>query len=105
MFGTEVFIPASFHSPIPVFLMSGRKECAYGQRNSETFLIRGHSGLSKRVQPPESIRRHPEHHIALSTAKFVTVPDRPGIGVEMDEEAARSAQIPGTPWFASGEGA
>jgi len=36
---------------------------------------------------------------------FVTVPDRPGIGVEMDEEAARSAQIPGTPWFASGEGA
>ena len=36
---------------------------------------------------------------------FVTVPDRPGIGVEMDEEAARSARIPGTPWFASGEGA
>ena len=36
---------------------------------------------------------------------FVTVPDRPGIGVEMNEEAARSAQIPGTPWFASGEGA
>ena len=36
---------------------------------------------------------------------FVTVPDRPGIGVEMNEEAARSAQIPGTPWFASEEGA
>jgi galactonate dehydratase len=32
---------------------------------------------------------------------FVTVPDRPGIGVEMNEEAARSAQMPGTPWFAS----
>ena len=32
---------------------------------------------------------------------FVTVPDRPGIGVEMNEEAARSAQMPGTPWFAA----
>jgi galactonate dehydratase len=30
---------------------------------------------------------------------FVTVPDRPGIGVEMNEEAARKAQVPGTPWF------
>jgi len=30
---------------------------------------------------------------------FVRVPDRPGIGVEMNEEAARSAQAPGTPWF------
>jgi galactonate dehydratase len=36
---------------------------------------------------------------------FVTVPDRPGIGVEMNEEVARSAQVPGTPWFVSGEGA
>jgi galactonate dehydratase len=36
---------------------------------------------------------------------FITVPDRPGIGVEMNEEAARRAQIPGTSWFASGEGA
>jgi L-alanine-DL-glutamate epimerase-like enolase superfamily enzyme len=35
---------------------------------------------------------------------FVTIPDRPGIGVEMNEEAARSAQIAGTPWFASEEG-
>lgn len=33
---------------------------------------------------------------------FITVPDRPGIGVEMDEEAARAAQIPGTTWFAPG---
>jgi len=32
---------------------------------------------------------------------FITVPDRPGIGVEMNEEAARSAQMPGTPWFAA----
>ncbi len=31
---------------------------------------------------------------------WVTVPDRPGIGVEMNEEAARKAQAPGTPWFA-----
>jgi len=30
---------------------------------------------------------------------FVTVPDRPGLGVEMNEEAARKAQAPGTPWF------
>jgi galactonate dehydratase len=30
---------------------------------------------------------------------FVEVPERPGIGVEMDEEAARKVQIPGTPWF------
>jgi galactonate dehydratase len=30
---------------------------------------------------------------------FVTVPDRPGLGVEMDEEAARKFQVPGTTWF------
>ena len=30
---------------------------------------------------------------------FVTVPDRPGIGVEMNEEAVRKAQVPGTAWF------
>lgn len=33
---------------------------------------------------------------------FVTVPDRPGIGVEMNEEAARKAQVKGTPWFEPG---
>jgi galactonate dehydratase len=32
---------------------------------------------------------------------FVAVPDRPGLGVEMNEEAARRAQVPDTPWFAS----
>jgi galactonate dehydratase len=32
---------------------------------------------------------------------FITVPDRPGIGVEMDDEAARKAQVPGTSWFAA----
>lgn len=32
---------------------------------------------------------------------FITVPDRPGLGVEMNEEAARKAQAPGTPWFAA----
>ncbi len=30
---------------------------------------------------------------------FVTVPDRPGIGVEMNDEAARKAQMRGTTWF------
>ena len=30
---------------------------------------------------------------------FITLPDRPGIGVEMNEEGARKAQIPGTSWF------
>jgi L-alanine-DL-glutamate epimerase-like enolase superfamily enzyme len=30
---------------------------------------------------------------------FIRVPDRPGIGVEMNEEAARRSQVPGTPWF------
>lgn len=32
---------------------------------------------------------------------FITVPDRPGLGVEMNEEAARKAQVPGTSWFAA----
>jgi len=30
---------------------------------------------------------------------FIAVPDRPGLGVEMNEEAARQAQVPGRPWF------
>ena len=30
---------------------------------------------------------------------FVSVPDRPGIGVEMNEEAVRKARVPGTGWF------
>jgi galactonate dehydratase len=30
---------------------------------------------------------------------FVTLPDRPGLGVDMNEEAAKKAQVPGTPWF------
>jgi len=30
---------------------------------------------------------------------FVTPPDKPGLGVEMDEDVAKKAQIPGTPWF------
>ncbi|MBI4874706.1 MAG: mandelate racemase/muconate lactonizing enzyme family protein [Acidobacteria bacterium] len=30
---------------------------------------------------------------------FVTVTDRPGLGVEMNEAAARKAQVPGTGWF------
>lgn len=34
---------------------------------------------------------------------FVTVPDRPGIGVEMNEEAARKVQVKGTPWFEPGQ--
>jgi galactonate dehydratase len=30
---------------------------------------------------------------------FITLPDRPGIGAEMNDDAARKAQVPGTPWF------
>ena len=30
---------------------------------------------------------------------FITLPERPGIGVEMNEEGAKAAQVPGTPWF------
>ena len=30
---------------------------------------------------------------------YVTVTDKPGIGVEMNEEIARKAQVPGTTWF------
>lgn len=30
---------------------------------------------------------------------FIPIPDRPGIGVEMNEEGARQAQVKGTPWF------
>jgi galactonate dehydratase len=33
---------------------------------------------------------------------FITVPDRPGIGVEMNEDGARKAQVPNTPWFQPG---
>jgi galactonate dehydratase len=31
---------------------------------------------------------------------YVTVTDKPGIGVEMDEDVAKKAQVPGTTWFA-----
>jgi galactonate dehydratase len=34
---------------------------------------------------------------------FVAVTDRPGIGVELDEEAARTAQVPGSRWFDSAD--
>lgn len=30
---------------------------------------------------------------------FIEVSDRPGIGLTMNEEAARKRQVPGTPWF------
>jgi galactonate dehydratase len=30
---------------------------------------------------------------------FITMLERPGIGVEMNEDTARKAQVPGTPWF------
>jgi len=30
---------------------------------------------------------------------FVEIPERPGLGVTMNEEAARQRQVPGTPWF------
>ncbi len=30
---------------------------------------------------------------------FIRLPERPGLGVEMNDEAARRAQLPGTSWF------
>ena len=30
---------------------------------------------------------------------YITLPERSGLGVEMDEVTARKAQVPGTPWF------
>jgi galactonate dehydratase len=30
---------------------------------------------------------------------FIRLPERPGLGVEMNDEAARKAQLPGTSWF------
>src|SRR5919197_2287939 len=30
---------------------------------------------------------------------FITLPDRAGLGVEMNDDGARKAQVPGTPWF------
>jgi len=30
---------------------------------------------------------------------FIVMPERAGIGVEMNEDGARKAQVPGTPWF------
>lgn len=30
---------------------------------------------------------------------YITPPDRPGLGVEMNEEAARKEQVPGSTWF------
>lgn len=39
----------------------------------------------------------------IITKGFVTLPDRPGIGVEMNEEVARKVQVKGTPWFEPGQ--
>jgi len=30
---------------------------------------------------------------------YITPPERAGLGVEMNDEGARKAQVPGTPWF------
>ena len=30
---------------------------------------------------------------------YITMPERAGIGVEMNDDGARKAQVPGTPWF------
>lgn len=30
---------------------------------------------------------------------FIALPERPGLGVEMNDDGARKAQVPGTPWF------
>lgn len=34
---------------------------------------------------------------------FITLPERPGIGVEMNEDVARKVQVKGTPWFEPGQ--
>lgn len=57
------------------------------------------------VAPPP--RRPPRGDLWKSFVKegeiiekgWITVAERPGLGVEMDEEAARRVQIKGTPWF------
>ena len=30
---------------------------------------------------------------------FIAMAEKPGLGVEMNEDGARKAQVPGTPWF------
>lgn len=30
---------------------------------------------------------------------FIPLPERPGLGVEMNDDTAKKAQVPGTPWF------
>ena len=30
---------------------------------------------------------------------YIPLPERPCLGVEMNDAAARKAQVPGTPWF------
>ena len=30
---------------------------------------------------------------------YITIPERAGLGVEMNDDGARKAQVPGTPWF------
>ena len=36
---------------------------------------------------------------------FIPLPERTGLGVEMNDDAARKAQVPGTPWFEAVKGA
>jgi L-alanine-DL-glutamate epimerase-like enolase superfamily enzyme len=31
--------------------------------------------------------------------RVIELPERAGLGVEMDDDAGRKAQVPGTPWF------
>jgi len=35
---------------------------------------------------------------------YITMPERAGIGVEMNDDGARKAQVPGTPWFEPARG-
>jgi L-alanine-DL-glutamate epimerase-like enolase superfamily enzyme len=35
----------------------------------------------------------------VKEGEIITLPDRAGLGVEMNEEGVRKAQVPGTPWF------
>ena len=36
---------------------------------------------------------------------FIPIAERPGVGVEMNDDTARKAQVPGTPWFEPSKGA
>lgn len=86
------YIPVAPHCVVsPVGLMASVHACA----SFPNFLVLewhwvNHQDLWKNwVKEGEIIERG-----------FVMVPDRPGLGVQMNDEMAKTAQMPGTSWFA-----